>query len=189
MISTVDEINQYKAFAKKIQAELRRDGVEFSSDAKVGAMIEVPSAAIIADLLAKEVDFFSIGTNDLIQYSLAVDRNNEHVSYLYRPVHPAMLRMIQFVLTSAAKAGIEVSMCGEMASDPLYVPLLLGMGLRKLSVTSRAIPEVKTQIRQLDMDEMEGLYEHCMSFSTAGQVETFLKEYLENQKLATQRTN
>ena len=156
MVSTLDEVHQFKAFAGKIQAELQRDGVAFNPDCKVGAMIEVPSAAMIADLLAREVDFFSIGTNDLIQYSLAVDRNNEHVSYLYRPLHPAILRMLRFVLQSAREVGVDVSMCGEMASDPLYSPLLLGMGLRRLSLTSRAIPEVKSQIRQLTHERSRG---------------------------------
>jgi phosphotransferase system enzyme I (PtsI) len=186
MISTLDEVHQYKTFAGKIQAELKREGVAFNPDCKIGAMIEVPSAAMIADLLASEVDFFSIGTNDLIQYSLAVDRNNEHVSYLYRPLHPAILRMLRFVLRSAREVGVDVSMCGEMASDPLYSPLLLGMGLRTLSLTSRAIPEVKTQIRQLTMSDLEGVVERCLEFSTAAQVEEFLKAYLADQTLVEQ---
>jgi len=188
MISTLDEVNQYKSFAKKIQDELRRDQIEFSPECKLGVMIEVPSAAMIADLLAREVDFFSIGTNDLIQYSLAVDRNNEHVSYLYRPLHPAILRMLQFVLSSARSAGIDVSMCGEMASDALYSPLLLGMGLRRLSVTSRAIPEVKEQVRQLTMSDLESVAERCLKFSTAAEVETYLVDYLGSLRLAGQTT-
>ncbi|MEJ2084867.1 MAG: phosphoenolpyruvate--protein phosphotransferase [Acidobacteriota bacterium] len=184
MISTLDEVNQFKSFAKKIQDEMRRDGIQFNPDCKVGVMIEVPSAALIADLLATEVDFFSIGTNDLIQYSLAVDRNNEHVSYLYRPLHPAILRMLRFVLNSASSAGIDVSMCGEMASDPLYTPLLLGMGLRRLSVTSRAIPEVKAQIRQLTMSDLESVADRCLRFSTAAEVESYLGDYLRDLRLA-----
>ena len=111
-------------------------------------MIEVPAAAIIADILAREVDFFSIGTNDLIQYSLAVDRNNEHVASLYQPLHPAILRMLRFVIDSGRAAGIEVSLCGEMAADPRYALLLVGLGLRRLSMSPRQIPEVKTWLRE-----------------------------------------
>ncbi len=186
MISNLDEVRQFKAFAAKIQAEMLRDGAEFNPDCKLGVMIEVPSAAMIADLLATEVDFLSIGTNDLIQYSLAVDRNNEHVSYLYRPLHPAILRMLKFVLQSARTAGIDVSMCGEMASDPLYSPVLLGMGLRSLSVTSRAIPELKSQIRQLSMSELESVADECLSLSTAAQVEAYLEEFLEDKSVTEQ---
>ena len=186
MISSLDEVFQFKAFAAKVQAEMLRDGIEFNPDCKLGVMIEVPAAAMISDLLATEVDFLSIGTNDLIQYSLAVDRNNEHVAYLYRPLHPAILRMLRFVLQSARTAGIDVSMCGEMASDPLYTPVLLGMGLRTLSVTSRAIPEVKSRIRQLSMSELESVVEQCLKLSSAAQVETYLEEFLEDQKVVEQ---
>ena len=141
-------------------------------------MIEVPAAALVADVLAKEVDFFSIGTNDLIQYALAVDRNNEHVAYLYRPLHPAILRMLRFVIKSAVDAGIDVAMCGEMAGDRHYAPLLLGMGLRRLSLSPRAIPEVKTQIRQLSLEDLSGVADKCLTFSTADQVEECLESFL-----------
>ena len=188
MVSALDEIQRFREFSAKIQDELRRDGVEFKSDCKVGAMIEVPSAAMIADLLAREVDFFSIGTNDLIQYSLAVDRNNEHVSYLYRPLHPAILRMLKFVVDSARSAGIDISMCGEMASDSRYAPLLLGLGLRRLSLTSRAIPEVKAQIRNLTMSDLAGVAERCATFSTAAEVEKYLERYLAREFVTEPRT-
>ena len=186
MISNTEEIHQFKRFAAKIHAELEQDGIEFNPDCRLGIMIEVPSAALIADVLAPEVDFFSIGTNDLIQYALAVDRNNEHVSYLYRPLHPAILRMLRFVIDSAAAAGIEVSMCGEMAGDRHYAPLLLGMGLRRLSVSPRAIPDVKTQIRRLSLADLEGVVGKCLGMSSADQVESCLDAFLERLAASSQ---
>ena len=179
MVSNLEEVRQFKRFAAKIHAEMEREGIEFNRDCKLGIMIEVPSAALVADVLAPEVDFFSIGTNDLIQYALAVDRNNEHVSYLYRPLHPGILRMLHFVIDSANQAGIDVGMCGEMAGDRHYAPLLLGMGLRRLSVTPRAIPEVKTQIRNLALADLEGVVDKCLTMSTADEVEGCLETFLE----------
>jgi phosphotransferase system enzyme I (PtsI) len=129
---------------------------------------------MIADTLAREVDFFSIGTNDLIQYSMAVDRSNEQVSYLYRPVHPAILRMIRFTVESADAAGIPVSLCGEMGADPRFTPLLAALGLRSLSVTPRVIPEVKGVIRGLALGDWEEARETCLMLSTAGEVESYL---------------
>ena len=117
----------------------------------LGAMIEVPGAALAADALAAEADFFSIGTNDLIQYTLAIDRTDEQVAHLYNPLHPAVLRLIQFAVEAAARRGIPISVCGEMAGDPRYSALLLGLGLRELSMAPRNIPRVKQRIRGLDM--------------------------------------
>lgn len=185
MVSNVEEIHQFKDFAGKIQDELTREGLEFNPDCKLGIMIEVPSAALVADILAKEVDFFSIGTNDLIQYSLAVDRNNEHVSYLYRPLHPAILRMLRFVIDSATAAGIDVAMCGEMAGDRHYAPLLLGMGLRRLSVSPRSIPDVKTQIRALQLKDLEGVVGKCLTMASADDVEACLDTFLSRQAAAS----
>ena len=185
MVSNQEEIHQFKRFASIIQKELEQEGAVFNPDCRLGIMIEVPSAALIADVLAREVDFFSIGTNDLIQYALAVDRNNEHVSYLYRPLHPAILRMLRFVIDSAAQAGIEVSMCGEMAGDRHYAPLLLGMGLRRLSISPRSIPDVKTQIRQISLGELEGVVGKCLNLSNADEVEQCLEGYLERQTIGT----
>ena len=122
-------------------------------------MIEVPSAALLADVLAREVDFFSIGTNDLIQYTLAADRNNENVANLYNPADPAVLRLIEVVVEAASKQQIEVNVCGEMSGEPLYAPLLVGLGLRQLSATPRKIPEIKRVIRQLSVPEAERLAE------------------------------
>ena len=117
----------------------------------LGAMIEVPGAALAADALAAEADFFAIGTNDLIQYTLAIDRTDEQVAYLYTPLHPAVLRLIQFAVEAAERRGIPISVCGEMAGDPRYSALLLGLGLRELSMAPRSIPRVKQRIRSLDM--------------------------------------
>ena len=134
---------------------------------------------MIADVLAREVDFFSIGTNDLIQYSLAVDRNNEHVASLYQPLHPAILRMLRFVIDSARAAGIEVSLCGEMAADPRYALLLVGLGLRRLSMSPRQIPEVKTWMREATGGRPRRLAESCMAHGTAAEVQQHLDSYFE----------
>jgi len=182
MVSARDEILAFRAFAAEVMAELEGEGIEFSRDFKLGIMIEVPAAAMISDILAQEVDFFSIGTNDLIQYSLAVDRNNEHVSYLYRPLHPAILRMIRFVLDCARDSGVEVSMCGEMAGDQRYTALLLGMGLRRLSVSPRSIPEIKNQIRGLEVSGLAEATERCLTMGSAAEVERCLDSYLARQE-------
>ena len=182
MVSARDEILAFRAFAAEVMAELEGEGIEFSRDFKLGIMIEVPAAAMISDILAQEVDFFSIGTNDLIQYSLAVDRNNEHVSYLYRPLHPAILRMIRFVLDCARDSGVEVSMCGEMAGDQRYTALLLGMGLRRLSVSPRSIPEIKNQIRGLEVRGLAEATERCLTMGSAAEVERCLDSYLARQE-------
>jgi phosphotransferase system enzyme I (PtsI) len=141
-------------------------------------MIEVPSAALLADLLAREVDFFSIGTNDLIQYTLAADRNNENVAHLYNPADPAVLRLIKRVVEAAQKEQIEVNVCGEMSGEPLFIPLLVGIGLRQLSATPRKIPEIKRVIRQLTVPEAERLAERVLNMETARQVGNYLRDQL-----------
>ncbi|HUR55382.1 MAG TPA: phosphoenolpyruvate--protein phosphotransferase [Gemmataceae bacterium] len=178
MISTVDEILQCKTLLKEVRDDLEDDGIPFNFDIRIGTMIEVPSAAIMADVLAKEVDFFSIGTNDLIQYTLAADRNNENVANLYSPADPAVLRLMRSVVEAAKPRGIEVNVCGEMSGEPLYVPLLVGLGLRQLSATPRKIPEIKRVIRQLKLSEAERLAEHALTLSTASQVSNFLRDQL-----------
>ncbi len=186
LISTLDELRRFRVFADQVMAELTAEGVAFRRDIRLGAMIEVPAAALISDLLAKEVDFFSIGTNDLIQYSLAVDRNNEHVADLYQPLHPAILRMLKMVVDNARAAGIEVSLCGEMASDLRYAPLLVGMGLRRLSMSPRLVPMIKEELRALSVAELSDLVERCLTFSTASEVQDHVESFLE-RALATPR--
>lgn len=139
-------------------------------------MVEVPSTAIMVDHLAKVVDFLSIGTNDLIQYSLAVDRANEMVAHLYRPTHPGVLRLIAGVIEAGREAGIEVAMCGEMASDPLMVPLLIGLGLRRFSMNPQAIPLIRHQIRRTNFRENEAVAKQALLLGTAREVEEYLLE-------------
>jgi phosphotransferase system enzyme I (PtsI) len=174
MISGVEEVRAFRAFAQAVMEELAEEGLAFRPDPALGVMIEVPSAALTADVLAREVDFLSVGTNDLIQYSLAVDRNNEHVADLYQPGHPAILRMLRTVIAAAREAGISVSLCGEMAADPRYAALLVGMGLRRLSVTPRAVPTLKTRLRELAVAELEELAARCLEATTGPEVEEIL---------------
>ena len=182
MISGLEELKQANAILNETKEELRSKGVAFNNDLEVGAMIEVPSAAITADLLATEADFFSIGTNDLIQYSLAVDRANEKVAYLYEPTHPAVLRMIKNIIDSAHAHGIKVAMCGEMAGEPSLIPILLGLGLDEFSMPPLLIPETKYIIRSLKMSQVKDIAIEAMKLATGKEVEEFsqrkLKEIL-----------
>jgi phosphotransferase system enzyme I (PtsI) len=174
LVSAVEEVRKFRAFADEVTRELTAEGIPFRPDIKIGAMLEVPSAAIITDLLAREVDFFSVGTNDLIQYSMAVDRNNEHVTDLYQPLHPALLRMLRFAVQGAGDAGRVIGVCGEMAGDPRFVPLLLGLGIRRLSMSPRAVPRIKTLIRGMRIDALRSAVEECMNLPTAAEVEARL---------------
>jgi len=178
LVSTVEEIRSYRAFAREVCDELEREGVPFRRDPKLGIMIEVPSAAIIADHMAKEVDFFSIGTNDLIQYSLAVDRNNEHVANLYQPLHPAILRMLHTVIQAARRENVSVSLCGEMAADARFAALLVGLGLRRLSASPRVLPAIKTRLRGLSVRHLEETARRCLELPTAAEVEQHLETAL-----------
>lgn len=182
MISGLEELKQANAILNETKEELRSKGVAFNNDLEVGAMIEVPSAAITADLLATEADFFSIGTNDLIQYSLAVDRANEKVAYLYEPAHPAVLRMIKNIIDAAHAKGIKVAMCGEMAGEPSLIPILLGLGLDEFSMPPLLIPETKYIIRSLKMSQVKDIAIEAMKLATGKEVEEFsqrkLKEIL-----------
>ncbi len=176
MISGVKEVRQAKAWLAQAKAELRREGVKYDPDMPVGIMIELPAAVMIADFLAQEVDFFSIGTNDLIQYSIGVDRTNHHVSYLYQPLHPATLRTIKLVVDAAHQAGIEVSLCGEVASDPFCVPILLGMGIDSLSLTPQAIPGIKRIIRQTNMHDCRKLLKEVLKCRTVSRINTLVMD-------------
>ena len=175
MISGIEEVRSARRLLDEAKEELRRSGVLFDDGIEVGIMVEIPSAVVIADLLAREVDFFSVGTNDLIQYSLAIDRTNEHLAYLYQPLHPAILRSLKMVVDAAHAAGIRVCMCGEMAGEAAYLPVLLGLGFDELSMTSVSIPRVKKVLRRASQIEAELLVARALACSTAADVEEFLK--------------
>ena len=153
-MSGVEGLREAKALLAEVRGQLDRRSEPFDPEMPVGIMIEVPSAAIIADALARECDFFSIGTNDLTQYTLAVDRGNERISHLYDALHPAVLTLIDRSVRAAESGGIPVSICGEMASNPLAVPILVGMGIGDLSSVSSAVPVVKEIVRALDAREV-----------------------------------
>ena len=176
MISGVEELLEVKAILDEVKEELRAKGVEFDPEIPLGVMIEIPSAAITSDILAREVDFFSIGTNDLIQYSLAIDRVNKYVSYLYEPLHPAIVRHMKGVVDCAHEEDIEVGICGEMAADPLYTLIFLGLGLDELSMHPTAIPRVKKVLRRSTRTEGEDLLKQVLQCSTAKETEYFIRK-------------
>jgi len=178
MISGVGELRSAKAALDEARAELRAEGVPFDEDIKVGVMIETPSAAVIADLLATEVDFFSIGTNDLIQYTLAVDRVNEYVSYLYEPLHPSILRMIRMVTEAGKRHEIPVSICGEMAGDSDVAPVLVGLGLTELSMNAVSVPEVKNAIRASSFADLAALADELLELPNAQRIKARVQEAL-----------
>lgn len=182
MISTVAELRQCKHLLNEVKEDLEYARIPFKPNVPVGTMIEVPSAALLSDVLAREVDFFSIGTNDLIQYTLAADRNNEYVADLYNPLDPAVLRLIRMVVQAAQKEqtrrSFEVNVCGEMSGEPLYIPLLVGLGLRQLSATPRKIPEIKRVIRALKIAEAERIAEEALTLESARQVRNYLRAQL-----------
>lgn len=180
MISGVAELHEAMAVVDEARSELKRRRVPFDKGMSIGAMIEIPSAAIVADLLAKEVSFFSIGTNDLIQYALAIDRVNEHVSYLYEPLHPAILRLIRRIVDAGHEAGIPVSMCGEMAGEPFYSYVLLGLGLDELSMNSTAIPRVKRILRKAVAYEAKEFVNELLLHATAGEIGRILRKKMED---------
>ncbi len=176
MISTYDELLASKKMLAQAMESLDKSGIEFNRDIAVGVMIEVPSLAIMADMIAPEVDFFSIGTNDLIQYSMAVDRTNKEVAHLYNPLHPAILRMLKFVSDAAKDHNIELFMCGEMAGDPFNLPILMGLGIDELSMNPQAIPMAKNVIRSLSAAETRPFLENVLMQTTAGNIENLVRD-------------
>jgi phosphotransferase system enzyme I (PtsI) len=181
MISGMQEILQIKAILEEAKDELTKENLSFNPDIKIGIMIEIPSAATIADMLAKEVDFFSIGTNDLIQYTLAIDRVNEQVSYLYNPLHPAVIRLIKTIVEAAHSTGIEVAICGEMAGEPLYLPLLLGLGINQLSMNPQCILKMKKILRAITCTESREIVKALDQFKTGVEMENFMKQEMKKR--------
>ncbi len=175
LISGLTELRQAKAVIDEVRTDLERRGVPFRADMKVGSMIEVPSAAVTADVLARECDFFSIGTNDLIQYSLAVDRVNEKIAHMYEPAHPAILRMIHYTIKSAKHAGIPCSICGEMAGDPLFTELLVGMGIDSLSMSAVAVPGVHAEIASTSIPQAKRFAKQVLAAHTVAEVRSLIE--------------
>jgi len=175
MVSNADEIRKANAILAEVKADLDREGIPYDRNLQVGIMVEIPAAAVIADLLIKEVDFFSIGTNDLIQYTIAVDRMNEHISYLYEPLHPAVLRLVKNVIDASHRAGKWTGMCGEMAGDVAAAPILLGLGLDEFSMSAVSIPRVKKVIRGLTWAEAQEIAQKALAAESAEEIRRLLK--------------
>lgn len=178
LISEIDEFYQAKAILLSVMEELEQENIPFDRKIQVGIMIETPSAALTADRLAKEVDFFSIGTNDLIQYTMAIDRVNEEVAALYKPFHPAILRLIKMTIDAAHNEGKWVGMCGEMAGDPLFTILLLGLGLDEFSMSGSSISRIKKIIRAVRLDEAKAFADEIMQITSATEVQEVLEKMM-----------
>jgi phosphotransferase system enzyme I (PtsI) len=178
MVSSIDEVREAKKYIDMAKAQLKEKNIPFDENIKVGVMIETPSSALMAKEIAREVDFFSIGTNDLVQYTLAVDRGNETVAKIFQEFHPAVLRLIQFVVESAQRVKIPVSVCGEMAADPFATVLLVGFGLNELSVAPKMIPEIKRIIKTIKFKDAKRISKRALVFKTQDEVKNFLMKEL-----------
>ncbi|HOV86773.1 MAG TPA: phosphoenolpyruvate--protein phosphotransferase [Syntrophobacteraceae bacterium] len=178
LISGVAELLEARGVLREVREELRRERIAYDEDMPVGVMIEVPSAVAVSDLLAREVDFFSIGTNDLIQYSIGIDRANEHVAYLYEPLHPGVLRLIKMAVEAGHRAGIPVSLCGEMAGESFYVPILLGLQLDCLSMNPQSVPRVKNLISRSLLKDCRRFVKRILESSTAKEINELLQEMM-----------
>lgn len=176
MVSNLKEFRDAKQILEEMKSELRAENIPFNENIEVGIMVEIPSAAIQSDVFAKEVDFFSIGTNDLIQYTLAVDRGNENISYLYSQYHPAVLRLIKMTIENGHKEGIWVGMCGEAAGDERLIPILLGMGLDEFSMSASSILKARYTIKNISKVEMENMIEEVLNLETPLQVKQYIDE-------------
>ncbi len=170
MISGLEELKQANALVEEYKSELREEKIPFDENIELGAMIETPSAAVIADSLARHVKFFSIGTNDLIQYALAVDRMNEKIAHLYEPTHPAIVRLIKMTVDAAHAQKVWVSVCGEMAGDPVLAPLLIGLGVDELSAAPSLVPQVKYLIRRLKLSQAQDVAAFALNCESASEI-------------------
>ena len=179
LVTCIEEYREAKALVEELKKELDEKGIAYKKDIQVGIMVETAAASLIADIFAKEVDFFSIGTNDLTQYTMSVDRGNKKVSYLYSTFNPAVLRSIRHIIACAREQGIMVGMCGEAASDPVMIPLLLAFGLNEFSMSASAILRTRKMVCSYDTRELQKVAEKAMSFATAGEVEQYMKEFVE----------
>ena len=178
MISTLQELRQAKMLLIDTMEDLVEDGYELKEKLEIGIMVEVPSAVLMLDKFLKEVDFISIGTNDLIQYCLAVDRSNKDVANLYRASDPAVLRLIETTIRQSNEAGVPVNLCGEMSTSPKYVPLLLGLGLRSMSVPPSSVPEIKQVCRSVSIEQCEAIAQRVMELESALEVDAYLTDQL-----------
>lgn len=178
LVTCIDEYRQVKALVEEIKQELTDKGFAFNKDIPLGIMVETAAASLIADIFAKEVDFFSIGTNDLTQYTMSVDRGNDKISYLYSTFNPAVLRSIKRIITCAREEGIMVGMCGEAASDPMMIPLLLAFGLNEFSMSPSAILRARKMITEYSTEELQAVADQAMGFATTTEVENFMREFI-----------
>lgn len=178
LVTCIDEYREAKMLIDELKLELDRQGIDYNKDIQVGIMVETAAASLIADIFAKEVDFFSIGTNDLTQYTMSVDRGNDKISYLYSTFNPAVLRSIRRIITCAREAGIMVGMCGEAASDPMMIPLLLAFGLNEFSMSASAILYSRKLVTSLSTEELQAVADKAMSFATTKEVEDYMREFV-----------
>lgn len=174
MIATYEEIKRVKSIFNEVKQELKSKKIDFDEGIQLGIMVETPSAALLAPFLAQEVDFFSIGSNDLTQYTLAVDRGNEKISQLFDHYHPAVLRLVREITSAGHNANIWVGLCGELAGDPLAIPLLIGLGIDELSMSPSSIPRAKLVLRTLTIPQCEEIAQEALKFRTALEVKKFL---------------
>ena len=179
LVTCIDELREAKALIVEIKAELDEKNIAYKKDIQVGIMVETAAASLIADIFAKEADFFSIGTNDLTQYTMSVDRGNKKVSYLYSTFNPAVLRSIRHIITCGREAGIMVGMCGEAASDPMMIPLLLAFGLNEFSMSASAILRARKMVTEYSVEELQAVTDKAMSFATTAEVEDYMRKFVE----------
>ncbi len=181
MISGIEEFEEALSLVEEVKAELKGEEIPFDANIPIGLMIEVPSAAMTSDILAERADFLSIGTNDLIQYSIAIDRGNEKVAHMYQPLHPGLIRMIHLVVQNAHRHGIPVSLCGEMGGEPLYTPILLGLGLDEISMSAYSLPEIKKIIRSVSIAESEELLGSILEMRSYKEINDYTRLWMEKR--------